>query len=365
MKNFSKTSLLASTILVLGSTQIHAQERHVSNHDNHTGHVHPTGPAAPISIMGDHVHDKGEWMLSYRIGHMHMEGNRKGTNSISPSEIVSTVSNPNAPPANVRVVPTKMHMKMHMLGVMYGLTDNLTLMAMASYMYKNMDHVTFQGMAGTTELGTFNTKSSGIGDTKISGIYNLFQSHNHRINLQMGISLPTGSIKEKDNVLTPMNTRPSLRLPYAMQLGSGTYDALPGITYVGNNGKWGWGTQYNAVIRMESENSQNYRLGHQHRLTAWGAYDLGNGFTLNALANAETLGEIKGRDENIAAPVQTANPDNYGGDIIELGAGFTYEPKDLENLSVGLDFRAPVYQDLNGVQMERDYTISAGITFRF
>ncbi len=34
---------------------------------------------APIGVMGDHMHHKGEWMLSYRYMHMDMEGNRIGT----------------------------------------------------------------------------------------------------------------------------------------------------------------------------------------------------------------------------------------------------------------------------------------------
>lgn len=354
MKKFSYLCLLSGTILSLSSAA-KAEE----------GHVHPSGPAAPISIMGDHTHAKGEWMMSYRFGYMDMQGNRKGTNKISPAEIVSTLSNPNAPPANVRVVPSEMQMQMHMVGAMYGITDKLTAMAMASYVTKEMDHLTFQGMSGTTELGTFTTRSSGFGDLKFAGIYNLFQNHHHRVNVKMGLSLPTGSIKEEDDVLTPMNTRPTLRMPYAMQLGSGTYDALPGVTYVGNKDQWGWGAQYDATLRLESENSQGYRLGHKHRITGWGAYNLGNGMSINTLASAETLGEIKGRDENIAAPIQTANPENYGGEIIELGAGFTYEPEKLQNVSLGIEARAPIYQDLNGVQMERDYSISFGLKITF
>ena len=38
---------------------------------------------APIGVMGDHTHDKGEWMLSYRYMYMNMTGNRVGTDSVS------------------------------------------------------------------------------------------------------------------------------------------------------------------------------------------------------------------------------------------------------------------------------------------
>jgi len=36
---------------------------------------------APIGVMGDHTHEAGEWMLSYRYRLMFMDGNRDGTSS--------------------------------------------------------------------------------------------------------------------------------------------------------------------------------------------------------------------------------------------------------------------------------------------
>lgn len=37
---------------------------------------------APIGVMGDHVHHKGEWMASYRYMNMNMFGNLSGTENI-------------------------------------------------------------------------------------------------------------------------------------------------------------------------------------------------------------------------------------------------------------------------------------------
>lgn len=380
MRTFSKACLIGSTALTLCATSANAQEAHIGNttpdchsENSHAhGHDHSKAPTAPLHIMGDHTHNKGDWMVSYRASRMSMEGNRRGTSNISPEDIVSTLTNPNAPPANVRVVPTKMDMDMHMLGTMYGVTDNLTVMAMAMYMKNEMEHITFSGMMGTNELGRFKTKSSGWGDTHIGGIYRIYETPhsentNHTINAGLSISLPTGSIKEEDNVLTPMNTRPRLRLPYAMQLGSGTWDAIPSVTYTGHNGNWSWGTQARATIRMESENNQGYRLGNKAKLSLWGGYKVNESLSVTTHIDGEYSGKIKGEDTNITAPVQTANPDNYGGKIIEAGAGFTYKPQ-IQAIN-GLEFSAqistPVYQNLNGVQMDRDWTITSGLIYRF
>ena len=98
---------------------------------------------APITVMGDHIHEKGELMFSYRYMHMSMKDNRDSTSRMSPEEIVTTVpnrfANPPMMPPTLRVVPTKMTMDMHMLGIMYAPTDRLTLMGMANYQKKGHD----------------------------------------------------------------------------------------------------------------------------------------------------------------------------------------------------------------------------------
>lgn len=133
----------------------------------HSGHESP-GPheQAPISVMGHRMHEAGGVMFSYRFMTMSMEGNQIGTSDVSPETIVTTVpnrfANPPMMPSTLRVVPTKMTMRMHMLGAMYAPSERITLMAMVPYLEKEMDHVTFQGAAGTTQLGTFTTETSGL-----------------------------------------------------------------------------------------------------------------------------------------------------------------------------------------------------------
>ncbi|MDE0514442.1 MAG: transporter, partial [Gammaproteobacteria bacterium] len=60
-------------------------------------HADASGPNAadhaPIGVMGDHMHEKDEFMLSYRFMHMDMQGNRAGTDSIDADTIVTTVPN--------------------------------------------------------------------------------------------------------------------------------------------------------------------------------------------------------------------------------------------------------------------------------
>lgn len=332
----------------------------------HDVHTEPRAyDHAPIGVMGDHLHKKGEFMLSARYMRMDMGGNRIGTNSATPEEIATTVPNqffgqPMQPPT-LRVVPTVMTMDMYMIGAMYAPSDTVTLMAMTMYGESEMDHITFQGGMGTTRLGEFTTNASAFGDTKVAALVRLFDNVTHKVHLNAGISIPTGSISETDQILTPMGGTPTVRLPYPMQIGSGTWDFAPGITYVGHEGSWNWGGQANALVRL-GDNDANYKLGDRWEATSWLSYGFSDAFSISARLKASTQGDISGQDPQIVAPVQTAQTDFHGGDRLDafFGANFLVTNGALTGHRLGIEFGLPVVQDLNGPQMETDYTLTVG-----
>ena len=355
-----KTQLLASAALLCVALPSAA-------HEGDGGMVTYATDHAPIGVMTDHRHKKGEWMLSYRYMYMDMAGNRDGSDELSPEDIVTTVANPfaNPPmmPPTLRVVPTDMPMQMHMIGGMYGLTDRITLMAMSMYRTQEMDHITFQGASGTTRLGEFTTETAGIGDTTIGAIIGLDDgSYEHRqINLGLAVSLPTGSIEETDQILTPMGTNPSPRLPYPMQLGSGTFDLKPSLTARSRTGKWSYGAQASAIIRLD-ENDEGYALGDVAEATGWIAYEPHPWVSFSGRLKARAVGQIDGADPLIMAPVQTADPDNHGGETVEVLAGINLAGQSgwQKGHRIAAEIGLPVSRNLNGPQMETDMTFTLG-----
>ncbi|GGY45862.1 transporter family protein [Parvularcula lutaonensis] len=327
---------------------------------------------APIGVMADHRHKAGEFMVSYRFMRMDMEGNRDGTDTLSPEEIATTVPNrffgrPMQPPT-LRVVPLEMTMDMHMVGAMWGVTDKVTLMAMGSYLTNTMDHVTFQGGMGTTELGNFETETAGFGDTTVAAIIGLDdgKKEGRQFNLNLGISLPTGSIEETDQILTPMGMRPEPRLPYPMQLGSGTYDFKPGFTYRDREGKLAWGGQVSGVVRS-GDNGEGYTLGDRAEATAWFGYAHSHAAAGFIRLKGVTQGRIDGQDPLIVAPVQTADPANFGGETVEvfLGLNLAGQQGALRGHRVAAEVGFPIYRDLNGPQLETDLTATIGWQYAF
>ena len=152
--------VMALATTVFGSST-HAEES-ANGHSSVRADSH-----APIGVMGDHIHSKGGWMLSYRYMTMNMQGNLKGTSSIDADTIVTTEANrffgmPGMPPT-LRIVPLDMTMDMHMMGAMYAPSDRVTLMLMTNYWNKSMQHVTYAGGMGTNELGKFTDKNQRLG----------------------------------------------------------------------------------------------------------------------------------------------------------------------------------------------------------
>ena len=364
---------LSLTLASAGSCAAGAGDGHDHHHGHHHHQVHGHGAHktashnrhdhadAPIGVMGDHTAPRGEWMLSYRSMRMEMEGSRIGTDSITPEEIVATVPSLTGAPPTLRVVPTSMTMDMHMFGAMYGLTDKVSVMGMVSYLDSEMDHVTFAGMAGTTERGTFTTRSKGIGDTRVSALWTVSETGGSRTVLAGGLSLPTGSIDETDDVLTPMGTTPTLTLPYPMQLGSGAVDPFVSATHAGNSGKVGWGVQGSALVRLY-DNDEDYRRGDEFKATAWASYSLTPAVSASARVAAQSIGSIDGQDARINAPVQTAAPDFHGGERVDaaIGVSLAGQTGALRGHRFSAEIGRPIYQDLNGPQLETDLIVTLG-----
>ena len=63
------------------------------------------------------MHHRGSFMLSYRYMAMRMKGVGTSTNSVGESEVLQ----------DFMITPQEMSMGMHMLGVMYALSDGITL----------------------------------------------------------------------------------------------------------------------------------------------------------------------------------------------------------------------------------------------
>lgn len=354
MKNFQYLPLMLAAYTLATPTLAHEQASIDS------------ASHAPISIMGDHRHKAGEWMVSWRTMQMTMTGLKRGSDDIDEQTLVTQVPNVHGMPPMQRVAPMEMTSIMHMLGMMYAPSDNLTLMAMLSWHDKQMTLQSYQGMMGATPLGEFETSSQGLGDTELGLLYGAYQSGAFATHLNFSVSLPTGSLDEADVVLTPMNTTPTRRLPYSMQHGSGTVDIKPGVTTRYAPGNWVLGAQLMATLRLGT-NTEGYRLGNQLNLEAWAQYRLVESTSISLGITRRQQKDIQGMDSAIALPVITADPNNYGGQLAlaKIGVNWVGQRGFMHGHRIAFEWATAVHERVNGIQMAMDDMLIVGYQFAF
>lgn len=322
--------IFLSVVFIVVSRLASAEVGDSVSHSHHGAHS-----TAPLAIMGAHSHQAGEWMLSYTYMNMNMDGNLDGSASISNAAIFD---------AGFMVAPTSMTMQMHMFDFMVGINDKLNLMVMVPFIVNEMQHLTRNGMRFTTE-------SQGIGDLLASAQYQLYSNHQTKFLLSAGISLATGSIDERDD--TPMMA--NAKLPYPMQLGSGTHDVKLGATYTANANRWSWGAQGTATLRTGS-NDNDYTLGDQLQMVAW----LGKSIQAHYLSLSlrfDDWDNIDGADPDLnPSIVPTADPSFRAGQRTQLAVGYQFSNSQgiVPRSTLGIEYRIPVEQNLEGPQLKLD-----------
>lgn len=307
---------------------------------------------APISVMGDHTHKKGDVMVSYRFMPMWMEGNLSGSDDISNEGIQQ---------AGFRVAPQEMTMNMHMLGAMYAPSNQVTLMVMTNYISNSMDlRVLGNGL-------NFNTESGGLGDTMVGALVKLLNKNRQAIHANIDISIPTGSIDERDD----LPVKPNARLAYTMQTGSGTFDPSLGVTYLGQSDLFSWGAQMKFKARL-GRNSENYRFGDKATAVAWGAIKATEAISFSTSLSYMKQADITGTDPEHAPFVTNNlmplfNIQNSGRSQLDLGLGANYVFAEgaLKNLRFGAEFQLPIAQEVNGIQMKNEYMATFGVQYAF
>ena len=336
--------------------------RHMEGHNQGT---------TPAGVHGADMLSAGSAGFSYTPMLMHMSNNYIGSSTVSPDTIVTTIpsqTNMNGMPEKYRIVPTSMDVQSHMFNFMYGISDRFNMMIMTAYLDKSMSMTTYSGASGMSVLGTSSSTTSGFGDTTVSGLWRFYKDSSNDANFMLGVSLPTGSNTENISMLSNMTG--SMGMPmymssrgsYGMQLGTGTYDLLPGLTYTNHTNSWSWGTAWRGRFAT-GDNTEGYHYGDQNNVTAWGGYTSSPGLTWSARLSESVQNQIHGADPAITGLMEGTNPNFSGGKHTDVLAGVEVAggPFGFKNKHLSLEAGKTVAQDLNGPQLGRDWMINASI----
>jgi len=290
---------------------------------------------APVGVLLDHTHEKGDWTFLYRYQNTKWEGLVVGDDSIAPMVLV---------PQRYDSVPLSQRVQTHTFGAMYAPHPRFTFALLLPYQKREIESV-------GTEIEP-QMETDGIGDAKLMFMLPFVQKGREKTQFNVGVTFPTGSIHETDGT--------GQRLPYAMQLGSGTYDVYWGITYTGRHEILSWGGQFEGVYRV-GENAVGYRLGSVYGASAWVAGALGRYVTTSARLTWRRTNNIHNEDPTLDKTITPLN-DNMmqAGSYLGIGPGVNILVPIFGGQRLAVEVIIPIYQNLDGPQLAQDLTWTAG-----
>ena len=340
----------------------------------HAVHHHDGGAdAAPAGVMFGHILPAaGDFMAALRLmGSRQAGGFRHGARAVDNDAVKADACGANG----CLVAPSWMNTSMYMVELMYAPVDWMTLMVMPTYMNMSMQS---QGLLTPQEQAALAPDSAamyahhtshehtsgGIGDTGFYALLPLLDVGSQRAHVSVGVTAPTDDVSVK---LRDTHQIDAGFDHYGMQLGSGTWDFNPSITYLASAAPWFFGAQASGIVRMQSRNASGYALGNVVQATAWAGFASEQGFSATLRGAYTQQGAIRGQYNGTYYALSPVDyPANYGGRFWDLGFGASYAFKGaLAGNQLSLEWLQPVGDNFNGYQLERRGTFYASWQYGF
>jgi len=325
----------------------------------------PTPAPVPLGVFGDSLPGAGNLLLTLSPQFVESANSLIGTQYASPQQIVATTPWYWGPTVPVRIVPIRRLDELQSLTLAYGVTKDISIVLSTGMIERHIDLMTFYGTSGIVPRGMSNPGTESLQDSQLAGIWRVYQDPIHRIQLNLGMSFPTGANHDPAAVLQPTGVWAPIRAFYGMQTGTGTFDVMPGALYGGRLGPWSWGLSYRARLPL-GVNPEGYMWGNYQEANGWVGYSWVPGFTTTFRVNGNIQDHIVGADWWIAGKIQAANPNLYGGERIELLGGASLDGKlvGVPGVTLLAEGGAPVYQNLNGPQIAKAWQATGALRWK-
>jgi len=230
-------------------------------------------------------------------------------------------------------------------GIDYGILPGLTLSALLPVVYKQQEQLSGGGRE--------TLESSGLGDIAFLGKYRIYKRDWKRgafhFTAISGLEMPTGATNERHD---------GARLSPSLQPGSGSWDPFAALsTNLGLDR-----LRFDGLLffKANTEGSQDFADGDFFAAEVDAAYRFWHTKYPGPTASAR-LG-VQWRHQE-RAEANDRGIANSGSDETILRAGLTFHPVPSMDLTLSVD--VPVYRDLNGQQLGRDFRTFLALGFRF
>lgn len=286
--------------------------------------------------------------LGLTYGYALMEGYREGAKTVSLGEIREK--------SGYTVLPVEMVMERYTLSGRYCFTPRAAFATTVPYVRNSMTMSLGRG----PDLGWEESRMdpvSGLGDIVLRASYALLapeSSGDGTFVLGAGLKTPSGEYREKGSSTNFIHAH--------MQPGTGSWDPLVFLSY----SRGGERLQFEATSAYQhaTRNPEGYRFGSVASFNTTGRWSPYERFAVAAGATYYHVGKANDRDGKYSNPASLIDDtDNTGGESLwgSLGAAIRLAGSSHVNLT----YQAPLWERVNGTQLDTRFTILAGISATF
>jgi len=210
--------------------------------------------------------------------------------------------------------------------------------------YYDRGHATIA--EGDTEIST--SQDSGVGDLRIVGRYSGLGAQ-RSTGILFGVKLPTGHFTDTFE----SGPQQGEIVDRGLQLGSGTVDAILGAYHFGAwSPQWSYFVQ--GYVQQALDSREGFKPGLNGNANFGVRYNVSDTFVPQLQLNAH----VEKREQGINGDV-----DNSGATQLYLSPGFTWN---FSRRLAGFAFvQVPLYQRVNGLQLEATQFASLGLHYHF
>ncbi len=317
-----------------------------------------------VNEYGDeNTSEEQRWAFSYTYRRSSSGGYRSGTTDLTFDDVLFSPGDVRTS-QNFPVLPTYICQYVHAFSGTYALNDKVFASISIPYISQSTEHI-----SSVPGFSDFTLKSDGIGDIGLNVSYQARTSRRSALQFTAGLRLPTGSIDKKGD--TPRNGTGTLeRLPYTMQIGSGTVDIAGAANYSHYIDNLQFAANINGTLRTGA-NDNGYRLGHNYGAAVSAQYSKLHWFQPGLRISVRKNLSIAGQDDSLLVPqpipfpASITNPDNFGGTKVYGTAFVKICPKDDCSYSLSAEIGEPIYQNLEGIQPKDRHQLSLSLGAKF
>ncbi len=313
------------------------------------GHGHARKPGrtfAPIGIPLAQQVATGQVGVTLRATHGQFDGLRDSRKNLTSADTFAR---------GYSIAPTNLLDQRFELEAIFGFNRRLDLYMVLPYTAREMDQDLSLGGQTTIE-------SSGLDDVQIGGVFRSHEKGPTRLSFMAGVSIPTGQVDVTDDYAGASGTI----LPYPMQLGTGTFDLLPGVMLESRLSGMRVGARASGRIHLEGAHDEGWFRSNSMRLDLWASKKIAKDLRSSLRAEANWWGDLHGAHADMV-PLRNPLEDalRQGGSRVTLYGGLSKDLNSEGNSRLELEIGMPVEEWLDGPALSQDWTVVFGWRLRF